>query len=629
MPVARHAPKTPPRKKGANELSGFAYVDKDGKGHLPLKKNGKLDPGHVRNARARWGQTHFDSPSAKAKALAKIKAAEKTLGIGQENKDAHEADSPYPEHAPKFATHAVAVSATAISDAAGDANGAPEWIMVIPAGQFSGRDGRGPFKLTDPNKVLEATAKTDMKAGLPLDYDHATDFAAPHGGRAPAAGWMKDLQVRDGAIWAHVEWTDKGREAVASKEYRYISPVFSFDEKTGEVLALLRAGLTNNPNLYDTAICARLVTMNEQEKRRQALVIEGIAVNLRRKKKSLQAEGGDDSSIVGKLRAAIKEACEQIGLDPDVVMKAISKGLGGDLEDPDNDGMLEDDSTPPADDGTSPEDDEADDMEARMADMGYGDDDAFSKLADECRMAAETAEKDGKAEKAARFRKIEKHARARCTRREPHAWKVINSMNHLEMAEHCERMAKDHEEAGRPEDAEACMEMARHHREKNEEEMRANEEEMRAKHRQEVAAAASAEVKTVKTDVDAKIATLTQQLDTANGKLAAMADRELKNLATQKVEAAIADGKLPPAQREWAINACIKSPEDFAEFLKNAPKLPAGIENFEPERKVGDVVVSAQEVVIAGNMGITVEQYATMREKTAKGQGLAMMVASL
>ena len=253
MPVARHAPKVPPRKKGANELSGFAYVDKDGKGHLSLRKNGKVDPGHVRNARARWNQTHFDSPSAKAKALAKIRAAEKQLGIGQKKDGAHES-SPFPEHAPKFEMHAVAVHAIAVSDAAGDVGGAPEWIMVIPAGQFSGRDGRGPFKLNDPSKVLEATAKADMKAGLPVDYDHATDFAAPHGGRAPAAGWMKELQVRDGAIWAHVEWTDKGKEAVASKEYRYISPVFSFDEKTGEVLALLRAGLTNNPNLYDTAI---------------------------------------------------------------------------------------------------------------------------------------------------------------------------------------------------------------------------------------------------------------------------------------------------------------------------------------------------------------------------------------
>jgi|GEM_PF-6929855 len=140
-----------------------------------------------------------------------------------------------------------------IHGAAGDA---PDWIMVIPAGEFSGRDGRGPYKV-DPEEVIAATMALDLSAGLPIDYDHATDFAAPSGGRAPAAGWMTELTVRDGAVWAHVEWTDKGREAVSSKEYRYISPVFAYDDKTGEVLSLLRAGLTNNPNLYDTAICSR------------------------------------------------------------------------------------------------------------------------------------------------------------------------------------------------------------------------------------------------------------------------------------------------------------------------------------------------------------------------------------
>ena len=336
--AAPHAT-APPRKKGSSELSGFAYTDSKGVGHLPLRKNGKLDPGHVRNAAARLNQTHFESPEAKAKAAAKIKAAEKELGIGKD------------EHAAQFQAHALAVCAIAISDATGgDATGAPEWIMVIPAGTFNGRDGRGPFKLSDPHKVIEATNKAGFEVGLPLDYDHATDFAAPHGGRAPAAAWMKELQVREGAIWAHMEWTANGREAVASKEYRYISPVFSFDDKTGEVLALLRAGLTNNPNLYDTAICARFA-MDEKEQARQELVIAGIAVMLRKKKKALMAEaeedgegdGGEkedvDSSIVGKLRDAVKAAAEKTGLDCDVIMKAISKDLGGDLQDPDEDGM--------------------------------------------------------------------------------------------------------------------------------------------------------------------------------------------------------------------------------------------------------------------------------------------------
>lgn len=148
-----------------------------------------------------------------------------------------------------IATNEVAVDIRAAGDA-------PDWIMVIPAGEFSGRDGRGPYKV-DPEEVIEATAALGFEVGLPIDYDHATDFAAPSGGRAPAAGWMTELQNRDGAIWAHVEWTDKGREAVSSKEYRYISPVFAYDDKTGEVLSLLRAGLTNNPNLYDIAICSR------------------------------------------------------------------------------------------------------------------------------------------------------------------------------------------------------------------------------------------------------------------------------------------------------------------------------------------------------------------------------------
>jgi hypothetical protein len=131
---------------------------------------------------------------------------------------------------------------------------APEWILVIPAGQFSGRDGRGPYRLSRPDKVLDEVALLDMTAGLPVDYDHATDF---NNRPSPAAGWMTRFEIRGGAIWANVEWTAKGRQAVASREYRYISPVFSYDEKTGEILALLRAGLTNSPNLYDTAICAK------------------------------------------------------------------------------------------------------------------------------------------------------------------------------------------------------------------------------------------------------------------------------------------------------------------------------------------------------------------------------------
>jgi phage I-like protein len=145
------------------------------------------------------------------------------------------------------------------------ATAAPEWIELLPAGVFNGRDGRGPFRLDDPEAVIAATGALRMESGIPIDYDHATDLAAPSGRPAPAAGWIRELRVKRGAIWGRVEWTARAASAIASREYRYVSPVFQFDPKSGAVKRLLRAGLTNNPNLYLTAIAAaRTVAANDE-----------------------------------------------------------------------------------------------------------------------------------------------------------------------------------------------------------------------------------------------------------------------------------------------------------------------------------------------------------------------------
>ena len=133
---------------------------------------------------------------------------------------------------------------------------APDWIELLPAGVFNGRDGRGPFRVEDPANVIAATRALAMAAGLPIDYDHATDFGAPAGRPAPAAGWIVAFAVRAGAVWGRVEWTARAASAIAAREYRYVSPVFQFDPANGRVTRLLRAGLTNNPNLYLTAIAA-------------------------------------------------------------------------------------------------------------------------------------------------------------------------------------------------------------------------------------------------------------------------------------------------------------------------------------------------------------------------------------
>lgn len=54
----------------------FAYIDSEGGRHLPIH-----DAAHVRNALARFNQTHFESSDAKRKARAKILAAAKRFGV--------------------------------------------------------------------------------------------------------------------------------------------------------------------------------------------------------------------------------------------------------------------------------------------------------------------------------------------------------------------------------------------------------------------------------------------------------------------------------------------------------------------------------------------------------------------
>ncbi len=158
---------------------------------------------------------------------------------------------------PTFVIDTAGAPASAEQAKAGNADGsAPEWIELLPAGVFYGRDGRGPFRLDDPDAVIESTRALQMNAGLPIDYDHATDFGAPEGRPAPAAGWIRELAIRGGALWGRVEWTARAADSIALREYRYVSPVFQFDPKDGSVTRLLRAGLTNNPNLHLTAIAA-------------------------------------------------------------------------------------------------------------------------------------------------------------------------------------------------------------------------------------------------------------------------------------------------------------------------------------------------------------------------------------
>lgn len=158
----------------------------------------------------------------------------------------------------KTATSATALAFGAASGCvtlAASADGAPvEWVRLLPMGKFAGKDGRGPYLVEDEahaQQIIEASLKADSELQPVVDFDHQTDLAAVKdvGGTAPASGWIVEMQARADGIWGRVDWTPAGLTALKERAYRYLSPVFPHSKSTGRVLAILRAGLTNKPNL--------------------------------------------------------------------------------------------------------------------------------------------------------------------------------------------------------------------------------------------------------------------------------------------------------------------------------------------------------------------------------------------
>lgn len=135
---------------------------------------------------------------------------------------------------------------------------APGRIQLFPMGEFSARDGRpGTLKSVkaktwklDTSLAATLVARWQQReTPLVVDYEHQTMNAAENGKPAPAAGWIESLEAGPDGLYATVKWTDAARAFIRADEYRYISPVFSFDPETGAVLELKSAALTNYPAL--------------------------------------------------------------------------------------------------------------------------------------------------------------------------------------------------------------------------------------------------------------------------------------------------------------------------------------------------------------------------------------------
>lgn len=148
---------------------------------------------------------------------------------------------------------------------------APDWIELLPPGrEISGRDGRS-FVNADPAAVVEKLKSRGT--GLVVDYDHSSELKAPKGEESPAAGWIDEYEIRaGGSLWGRVTWTPRGRNAVQSREYRYLSPVIIFSRETGVIHSFGSIALTNKPNLNNTALnhavgLCSTINLSDEEKR--------------------------------------------------------------------------------------------------------------------------------------------------------------------------------------------------------------------------------------------------------------------------------------------------------------------------------------------------------------------------
>lgn len=92
--------------------------------------------------------------------------------------------------------------------------------------------------------------KEGVRLRIPITAGHDNGM---NGGELPAVGWFTDLVDKGvNGLWAFVEWTNEGKQLIASKAFKYFSPEFYEnyeDPQTGEKRGhvLVGGALTNKP----------------------------------------------------------------------------------------------------------------------------------------------------------------------------------------------------------------------------------------------------------------------------------------------------------------------------------------------------------------------------------------------
>ena len=156
-------------------------------------------------------------------------------------------------------------------------------VQIFPAGEFNvplgSMLGAGPWRLNAAAATQLIATVAQRKNDILIDYEHQSLTASQSGHKAPAAAWLKtnSLVWRDGeGLFAiKPDWKAAAASLIHADEYRYLSPVFIYNETTGEPENIISVALTNTPaidNMLPVSLAAAMAgftnslesTMNEE-----------------------------------------------------------------------------------------------------------------------------------------------------------------------------------------------------------------------------------------------------------------------------------------------------------------------------------------------------------------------------
>lgn len=194
----------------------------------------------------------------------------------------------------------------------------PEWVLLFADGV--GELQTGEKYLVDQVSFDLITERIASQGNeVVWDYEHQT----VHGGKAPAAGWIKALRYDEGVgIMAKVEWTEEAAGYLARKEYKYFSPVFGVRASDNRVIGLHSVALTNTPKTKNMQpIVAKMVADSSAAQEETIMDLALLIAKLGLPENSTEAD------VQAKLDELMTNAVQKTD-KVEVIAKSVTDALG-------------------------------------------------------------------------------------------------------------------------------------------------------------------------------------------------------------------------------------------------------------------------------------------------------------